>query len=83
MLESSYLDRGLAARRRLFFLRPDLPASRRCTEGQTWPSVRSGRWTGAGSEKYTRCMTSCIWIYGYLLTAICVSLLKWKIKMTD
>ena len=34
---------------------PELPASHRCTEGQTWPFVCSGRWTRTGSEKHTRC----------------------------
>ena len=60
MLEAeSHLDQGLAARRRLLllvliFLLPDLTASQRCTEGQTWPSVRRGRWTQAGSGKHAR-----------------------------
>ena len=39
----------------IFFLRPDLLVSQRCTEGQTWPSVRRGIWTGATFEKHTRC----------------------------
>ena len=60
VLAPSHLDQALAARRRLLLLvlillLSDLPASQCSIEGQTWPSVHRGRWTGAGSEKHTRC----------------------------